>query len=246
MRSVLLGLLLWSLLPLPATAQADLDASELYYSVVPSATLYMEATTARPYLQLRLREAVYVLHTEGGWHYVRTEQGSRGYIPVDHLSNLWIRVSKSRRTLYVYEGTRLVKQIPVDLANNYFSDKEKRGSTEEPDHWRTPNGEFFVVRKNPNSRFYKAFVINYPNAEDAMRGLQQGLISTVEYQRIVNAEREYRMPPMNTALGGMIEIHGHGTGVRTTWTQGCVAIRNVHMDLLWDQIHVGTPVLIEP
>jgi hypothetical protein len=50
---------------------------------------------------------------------------------------------------------------------------------------------------------------------------------------------------MGTDLGGWIEIHGDGTGAATAWTQGCVAVRNGAMDVLWDQVRVGTPVLIE-
>jgi hypothetical protein len=50
---------------------------------------------------------------------------------------------------------------------------------------------------------------------------------------------------MDTDLGGWIEIHGDGTGSATTWTQGCVAVRNGAMDVLWEQVRVGTPVLIE-
>ena len=51
---------------------------------------------------------------------------------------------------------------------------------------------------------------------------------------------------MNTALGGMIEIHGHGTGARSNWTQGCIAVRNDAMDRLWRWVAVGTPVVVEP
>ncbi len=50
---------------------------------------------------------------------------------------------------------------------------------------------------------------------------------------------------MHTALGGMIEIHGDGTGVSNNWTQGCVAIHNTHIDKLWAWVEVGTPVIIE-
>lgn len=135
-------------------------------------------------------------------------------------------------------------RIPTDLGYNFFSDKERRGSSGDPDHWRTPEGEFFVANKNAYSQFYKAFVLNYPNAEDAARGLEDGLITEEQYEQIVHAENRFQMPPMDTELGGWIEIHGDGTGERQNWTQGCVAIQNVQMDRLWDMIEVGTPVLI--
>ena len=102
-----------------------------------------------------------------------------------------------------------------------------------------------VVHKNPESAFYKALVLNYPKVEDARRGLDTGLISRSQYQAIKRAQDELRMPLMNTDLGGWIEIHGDGTGDGTAWTQGCVAVQNSVMDVLWERVRVGTPVLIE-
>ena len=121
----------------------------------------------------------------------------------------------------------------------------QRGSSINPDHWRTPEGTFFVVKKNPYSRFYKALVVNYPTAEDARRGYKQGLISKGQHDAIVRAENNFNMPPMTTPLGGMIEIHGDGTGAGSNWTQGCVAVHNTHIDKLWAWVDVGTPIIIE-
>ena len=134
----------------------------------------------------------------------------------------------------------------LDLGYNFFADKERRGNLADPDHWRTPEGQFFVANKNPHSQFYKAFVLNYPNAEDAERGLEDGLITQAQYDAIVQAEQSVTMPLMNTELGGYIEIHGNGTGNRNNWTQGCIAIADAEMDRLWNLIVVGTPVLIDP
>ena len=128
---------------------------------------------------------------------------------------------------------------------NAFADKERRGGLLNPDDWRTPEGVFYVVGKNDQSRYYKALVLNYPTAEDAERGLQDELISEREYERIVKAHREQTMPPMDTPLGGWIEIHGSGTGVGSNWTQGCVALANGDMDVVYRWAVVGTPVLIE-
>ena len=164
----------------------------------------------------------------------------------DALTNVWLRISKSSQTLFVYRGQHLIERIPTDLGYNFFSDKERRGSLADPDHWRTPEGEFYVAGKNAQSRYHKAFVLNYPNGEDAERGFEDGLITKEQFDAITAAERRFDMPPMNTALGGWIEIHGNGTGTRTNWTQGCVAIQNVQMDRLWDIIEIGTPVLITP
>lgn len=234
----------------PTAADADRSvaaerAASVHYVVERRAILYRQASTDNPYMELGFREPLQVLGTDDGWHQVRTSDGMKGYVKTGAISNVWVRVSKQKKTVYVYEGTTLRRTYPADFGYNAFADKERRGSTTNPDDWRTPEGVFFVVRKNPHSKYYKAFVLNYPNAEDAERGRQQGLISDAEYRAIVDAERRFDMPPMHTALGGWIEIHGDGTGVSTNWTQGCVAIHNDHIDEMWEWIEVGTPVLVE-
>jgi len=101
------------------------------------------------------------------------------------------------------------------------------------------------VRKNPYSKFYRAFLLNYPNAEDAQRGIEDGLISQQEHDAIMLAEKRGIAPPMKTILGGMIEIHGNGTGLASNWTEGCVAVRDTDMDFMWTHVQEGTPVVIE-
>lgn len=231
-------------------AKAPAESAGLYYTIPDRSTLYFPTDTTRAYMNLTRREPVEFLQSEDpgwpGWKRVRTLDGANGLIRAEELTNVWLRISKSAQTLFVYRGEHLIDRIPTDLGYNFFSDKEQRGSLSNPDHWRTPEGEFFVANKNPTSQFYKAFVLNYPNAEDAARGLEDGLITEEQYELIVSSENRFQMPPMNTELGGWIEIHGDGTGERSNWTQGCVAIQNVQMDRLWDIIEVGTPVLITP
>lgn len=227
-----------------ATARLAVDAP-MFYSVERSGTLYRTADKSQPYLSLRFQEPLSLIRNDGAWSYVETADGGRGYVASESISNVWIRVSKKSRTVYVYRGSELVEEIPADLAYNFFSDKEKQGSALNPDHWRTPVGKFFIVARNPASTYHRAFVLNYPSAEDAQRGLEDGLITQSQYAAIVKAEEKVVPPPMNTALGGLIEIHGRGTGTRTSWTQGCIAIPDADIDKLWQYVRVGTPVLIE-
>lgn len=217
----------------------------VHYVLERQATVYMEPNRERPYVRLGFREPVFVLDSRDGWHRVHTQNGAYGYMPDEAVSNVWIRVSKVRRRLYLYQGTRLIMSLPADFGFNAYSDKVKKGSEGERDHWRTPEGAFFVVKKNPNSQFHKAFLLNYPTAEDAERGLRTRLISTQEHDAIMAAAARSSVPPMNTELGGMIEIHGDGTGMSTNWTQGCVAVTNAQMDRLWGWVSEGTPVIIQ-
>lgn len=228
-----------------AQAQPFESDHSLYYAIEPGITMFSPADSSKPYLHLRFREEVYVLDRGPEWSRVRTLDGANGMVKSSQISNVWIRISKENQSLYVYRGEALIATYPTDLGYNFFADKEKRGTAAEPDHWRTPEGEFYVVSKNPRSEFYRALVLNYPNTEDAERGKKAGMISDDQYNSIVNADREFLLPPMNTELGGWIEIHGDGTGRRANWTHGCIAVQNDQIDRLWDIVSVGTPVLID-
>jgi len=223
-------------------APADAD---LFYVPGESAMLYNRPDSTAPVERLGVRTPVTRLRCPDAWCRVRTDRGRTGYLPRHAISNIWIRVSKTDRRVYVYRGPHLAHVFKADFGYNAFSDKQQRGSSRERDHWRTPEGTFYVVRRNPNSQFHKALVLNYPTAQDAYRGLKRGLISRAQYERIVDAQEDFRMPPMNTKLGGWIEIHGDGTGAATNWTQGCVALHNEDMNTLWWWAEVGTPVRVE-
>ena len=171
--------------------------------------------------------------------------GTRGYVRASDLSNVWIRIDKSDRSMYVYRGAELIRTLPADMSMS-DGDKVRRSGRDEQEHWRTPEGIFHVVRLNDRSQYYRAFVLSYPNPEHALRGLEDGIITQDQYEAIVRADAAGVSPPMGTRLGGLIEVHGSGSGRREAWTRGCVAMRNVHMDDLWEYVQVGTPVVIEP
>jgi hypothetical protein len=229
----------------PST-RIETERLDLYYVIEREATVFRGPETSRPYLSLSMREPVYLIEENGSWSRIRTREGSEGYVQKSALSNVWIRVSKRKQELYLYRGTELLRVFPADFGFNAFADKERRGSTASPDDWRTPDGSFYVVRKNPNSKYHKAFVLNYPNADAARRGYQDGIITRQQRDAILAAEANAEMPPMNTPLGGWIEIHGHGTGNQDNWTMGCVAVRNLHMDMMWNIVSVGTPIFVGP
>ncbi len=227
------------------TESDEAEASTLSHVVGTDATLYNRSDSTAPVRRLSVRTPLHRLGCEENWCRVRTDDGQTGYVPASALSSVWLRISKSEERLYVYRGPQLVQTYEIDIGYNTSADKVQRGSPDQRDHWRTPEGPFYVVDKKPQSEFYKALVLNYPTTADAERGLKQGLISRSEYEAIVQAQEQAQMPPMNTELGGWIEIHGEGTGGATNWTQGCVAVENQVMNALWTRVGVGTPVLIE-
>ncbi len=234
----------------PRTARVlDAQSAPAFYVVAAGTAMRRAPSAAAPAVEtLRLREGVRVLADTlaGGRQWARVAfGGSRGYVPAEALSNVWVRVDKSDRTLYVYHGAELVRTLPADVAVSE-GDKVRRSGLDEREQWRMPEGVFYVVGRNARSSYYRAFVLSYPDPVHALRGLEQGLIDEATYQAIVRADADGVSPPMGTPLGGMIEVHGSGSGRREAWTRGCVALRNVHMDELWDVVAVGTPVVIEP
>jgi L,D-peptidoglycan transpeptidase YkuD (ErfK/YbiS/YcfS/YnhG family) len=86
--------------------------------------------------------------------------------------------------------------------------------------------------------------LSYPDADDAARGLTAGLVAKPEYDAIIEAVTQKKMPPQYTNLGGEIYIHGGGTD--GDWTQGCVALVDDDIKELFDIIPVGTTVRILP
>ena len=236
-----------------APGDYDVDAAPAYYVTSRDVALRTSPADRAPVqATMQVRDGVRVLDEAGppadgfaaGWRLV--QYGSaRGYVRASELSNLWVRVDKSDRVVYVYRGSELVRELPADVSVNP-EDKVRRSARGEDDHYRIPEGTFFVTRLNDRSSYYRAFVISYPGPVHALRGVQDGVITRDQYEAIVRADQEGREPPMNTRLGGLIEIHGSGSGRQRAWTRGCVALRNVHMDELWEMVSVGTPVVIEP
>ncbi|MBU1052921.1 MAG: L,D-transpeptidase [Proteobacteria bacterium] len=131
-----------------------------------------------------------------------------------------IIVNKSERTLVLYK-----KGIPawiynVGIGRNGSLDKLRAGDNS------TPEGKYRIIKKNSESRYHKALLLNYPNEEDRKNFIQakkKGLI------------------PARAEIGGLIEIHGGG---KNSMTYGCLAMDNNKIDHLFNIVPVGTPVTI--
>jgi len=136
-----------------------------------------------------------------------------------------IVIEKSKRTLTLMNGAKLVKTYKVALGGQPVGAKDRQG-----DH-KTPEGIYAVDAKKAQSQFYKALHISYPNQADREHARKLGL-----------------------SPGGDVEIHGLGAkwgwiGAKhrlTDWTDGCVAVTNEEIDEIYSQIKVGTPIEIRP
>jgi murein L,D-transpeptidase YafK len=153
------------------------------------------------------------------------------------MENAHIVVKKSERKLLLYDNNELVRAYDIALGFAPAGDKEKR------DDGKTPEGEFYVAVKNPESKYVLGLGLSYPNLEDAGRGLKSGLITREQHDAIVQAVQEKKMPPQDTPLGSEIYIHGGGTA--KDWTWGCMALGDEEIKELYEAVPVGAKVTIE-
>ena len=154
------------------------------------------------------------------------------------VQNPRIIVYKRDRKLKLYSDQTLLRTYHVGLGFNPVPDKKQEGDG------ATPEGDFYVFVKNSKSAYYLSLGVSYPNAEDAERGLREGLINQTQHDTIIEAILRKTAPPQYTKLGGLIYIHGHGA--TSDWTRGCVALENPDIKELYDAVAVGTPVTIKP
>lgn len=137
-----------------------------------------------------------------------------------------------------------------------------KGRKEYRDDRKTPEGEYFICGIHPSDKNYRFFSLNYPNVDDAQRGLDEGKITQEVYDQILSAQQQGVCPPKNTSLGSDIGIHGKSK-VRfrgrkydierffdSNWvplldiTDGCIMAKNNDIDRLYAVAPVGTKVVI--
>ncbi len=136
-----------------------------------------------------------------------------------------IVVKKGQRKMELYAKGQLIKDYKISLGFSPTGAKQKEGDG------KTPEGQYTIISKNPNSQFHKSLKISYPNAADKENA------------------RQMKAPP-----GGDIMIHGLGKmfsylGKLHTlrdWTLGCIAVTNEEIDEIWKIVKEGTVVKIEP
>lgn len=135
-----------------------------------------------------------------------------------------IVVDKLARELKIYKDGKFVKNYIVELGANWIGDKNQQGDKS------TPEGLYKIIVKKSNgqTRFYKALLLDYPNDEDKKRFLQ-------------NKKNGVLKPEAH--IGNLIEIHGHG-GKGIDWTDGCIALQDADMDVIFKLCPVGTKVTI--
>lgn len=135
-----------------------------------------------------------------------------------------IIIDKFSRKLYVYQKGVKKMEFNAELGKNWVGDKRVKG-----DH-ATPEGMYRITKKfdSRKTKYYKALLLDYPNAEDIARFKSEISKGTL---------------PSSAKIGGLIEIHGNG-GRGVDWTEGCIALTDKEMDIIYRFTAPGTPVTI--
>lgn len=130
-----------------------------------------------------------------------------------------IVVFKQSRRLVLYNNGQPIRDYKIGLGWAPEGDKSVEGDG------RTPEGSYYIDRRNPRSAFHLSLGISYPDPEQIKAARAQG-----------------RDP------GGDIFIHG-GQGLprqRGDWTAGCIAVSNREIEEIWQLVPDGALVVIQP
>lgn len=136
-----------------------------------------------------------------------------------------VRVIKGEHKLQLWADDKMLHEFHVVFGGSPQGHKTQEGDK------KTPEGRYILDYKKSDSAYYKAIHISYPNAQDIAQAKARGV-----------------------SPGGQIMIHGQPNGLgwnhlvtqRFNWTNGCVALSNADMDVVWSLVKVGTPIQIQP
>lgn len=130
---------------------------------------------------------------------------------------------KGSRQMYLFSGNKILKTYPFGLGFAPVGDKEYEGDG------KTPEGAYYIDRRNPNSRYHLSIGISYPSPQDVMEAEQKGL-----------------------QVGSDIFIHGLGPEGKVLsenerdWTAGCIAVTDEQAEEIYAMVEDGTPINIYP
>jgi len=140
--------------------------------------------------------------------------------PITH-----ILIEKQKRLMSLYNDGKHLKTYPISLGGSPLGHKTQEGDG------KTPEGEYFIDWIHPNSSYYKAIRVSYPNSDDQAQAREKGV-----------------------SPGGDIMIHGMPNGFgwlypllsKIDWTEGCIAVSNRAMEEIALSVTVGAKIMIRP
>jgi murein L,D-transpeptidase YafK len=135
----------------------------------------------------------------------------------------YLRVDKTARTITLYSAGR-----PVHTIGGIQLGREPSGHKHFEGDERTPEGRYSIDYGNPHSAYHLSLHISYPNDSDRAYAAARG-----------------------HSPGGAIFIHGQPNllpfgRIPGDWTDGCIAVSNTEIVLMWDAVLDGATIDIVP
>jgi murein L,D-transpeptidase YafK len=136
-----------------------------------------------------------------------------------------IVVHKAQRRLDLMHGYTVLRSYRIELGLNPIGQKQRSGD------FRTPEGTYYLSRRNARSDFFLSVQVSYPNEGDLARARRNHWDS-----------------------GGSIMIHGLPNTLKHPpeyyeshdWTDGCIAVSNSDMVEIWLLTPDNVPIEILP
>ncbi len=150
-------------------------------------------------------------------------QWPAGTAPDGHADK--IVVMKSARRMELLRNGQVLKGYSIALGRNPIGPKTHAG-----DH-RTPEGNYAIDWRNPQSQFRLSLHISYPNKHDVESARTSG----------VNTGGDIMIHGIQNGLGWLGRFHRF-----IDWTDGCIAVTDKEMDQIWRAVPDGTPIEIGP
>lgn len=146
---------------------------------------------------------------------------------LSHIKASSIQVIKSEHRMDLLDSKgRTIRSYKVALGFSPEGPKIKEGDG------RTPEGRYYIDKRNERSNYFRSLHISYPNPSDVQRARRIG-----------------------ARTGGSIFIHGKPNdkswiwwrrAQKQDWTNGCIAVSDDEMKEIWNVVQDGTPIIIKP
>ena len=136
-----------------------------------------------------------------------------------------VLVVKSERKLHLMGRGEVLKSYRISLG------KEPTGAKVREGDLRTPEGFYWIDWRKTSDKYNLSMHISYPNARDAANARKKGV-----------------------SAGGMIMIHGTPLDDEypewffstLDWTEGCIAVTDEEMEVIYSMVKPGTVIHILP
>jgi hypothetical protein len=134
-------------------------------------------------------------------------------------------VRKGERRLYLMQHGQVLRTYKIALG------LEPQGPKLASGDFRTPEGHYYLTRRNPRSDYFLSIQVSYPNDDDVRRA------------RLAHVDP-----------GGSIMVHGLPNTLshsptyyaKSDWTNGCIALSDSDMVEVWLMTRDNTPIEILP